>query len=223
MYSAGIVASASSSKTQWPSRCCPDSSAATERSIVASRPSGYVCPPSTAVLFFFAVVPLVMAARVHSPGSLSGAVLPRARSLPAPTRVAASGNTARRHDARANSSFNRGRQASIDIIARKAKIVPYRGRRGTARQLRRGGAEGRAALLEDAGGRRRRARQSQSLRHVTPQNLAQFVGRAVDDAVGGAHRHRENVALAKHPFRRAADHSEKRRDVRAARNSGNGR
>src|SRR3954452_17478620 len=85
MYSAGIVTSASNSKTQCPSECCVDSSEATERSIAASRPSGYGSLPSTAVLFFFAVVPLIMAARVRSPVSLSGEMLPGAKIRPAPT------------------------------------------------------------------------------------------------------------------------------------------
>ena len=98
-------------------------------------------------------------------------------------------------------------------IACEVKIVPCRRRRRTARQLSRCGAERGAAFLDDAGGWRCHRSESKRPRHIAPQNIMQLGGRAVDYAVGGADRYRENVPLAKHPFGDTADYPEKRGKV----------
>ena len=59
--------------------------------------------------------------------------------------------------------------------------------------MRAGGIGGRAGSVVDAA------------RHRATSSVAQLLGRAVDERVGGADRDRNDLALAEHPFRGAAD------------------
>ena len=200
-------------------RAAVDSSEATERAIAASRPSGACFAwPSTAHVVLLRrhsthhgsarwQSSVVVGSDIAGDGSPTGANAGSRRRR----------NAARRRKAGANSAFDRGRQASIDIIACKVKIVPCCRRRRTARQLRRGGAERGAALLDDAGRRHRRGGESERQRDIAPQHVAQLVGRAVDDAVGGADRHRENLRACETPIRPCRRQSRRNGGRRAAR------
>src|SRR5580704_4884597 len=80
-----------------------------------------------------------------------------------------------RGKAGANSAFDRGGQAGIDIIACQYQVAPAGPSWRAALELSGAGAKRRAALLDDARWRHRSRGQAEGGGDIAPQRLAQLL------------------------------------------------
>ena len=187
MYSAGMVASASSSNTQWPS-----GAAASEQRIAS--------PPRCAGRDRLSVGG--WSARSSS------ATLHRSWSSECPSAI---GDQVGGAIAGSDRTFDGRGQAGICPIASEDEIAP---RSGGARAFascvgRRG--EGRAPLAHDLPRRHRIGRQAATAATSLQIVLAKFLARRVDQPVAGADGDRQPAGKGEQPFDRAVEHAEDRR------------
>src|SRR5262249_36344910 len=199
-YSAGMVASASSSKTKCPSACCRLTSADAAALIDASslpplpaRSRLRAAAPTWAVAIF--VLP-----RLHGPGTVhhsNGS--PKLRP----------GRDVGGAVAGTNRALDCGRQAGRGPVARQDQITPSRAGARSLRILAWQRREGRTALLDDLPSRQL-AVEAGECRYLTPNGLRQRFACGFIEAVGGADGHRKAIVKCKQPFRRCVNDAEHR-------------